>query len=691
MGSKLGRKEAKIFANNCIDRLVTQFRTENADGSTASYSRDPDIIQNANYEQGWVENTNNFNTKIYGEDMNAVGYVQSYLLKYLYENGIPEWSATTEYFEHSICRVDNRLFISLTDNNINNDPTSTVNQWSEIPLSAINITTSGTGSSFFSSSTGNDITLKSLSVDGYASLQDNGDQINIHVLGGSGIVDAFWGQIQGTLTNQADLVSALGDKQDNLTFDSPLSVDVSNEVSIPKATGSISGYLDSTDFQTFAGKQNALTGLTHTYTDGTDTVELYPSATNSNIGTTTYPITNVNASNVNANAVTSSTVSVNTIQGKTTSDLIYTSARIVPSADNSVYLGYSASDGGRAFTTVVTRKVGEPSGTSNRITFADTNGGNVTYDCGIGGEGNYGSHVFKVGAGDKLTISGAGMTTDVNIVPNTDNNRDIGSASKRFANLYSNNSTADWNKSVYNSSTYTSSMKFGTAYYKRGSQDDGEISQILNITSDAPIINDGSTNTYIFPYAPGSSLTGIRYNYCNLGKSSNRFSNMYSNGVNIARIYNAEGGAHLYGSYQDWSPSADNALNLGYFNAFKMVKSYTFQQASDVRNKENIKNYDGGILDKIKNLTPITYNAKGDEDKRTRLGLSAQELREIEPLCVSGIKSEKKDGEETNLGIDLYSLCTLSIKAIKELNEKVESLEARVAELEGKNSKELEK
>ena len=393
MGTKLDRKDVKIFANNSDATLITEFRTESADGSTASFSRDPDVIQNANYEQGWVENQNNLNTKIFGEDMNAVNYVQSYLLKYLYENGIPEWSSTTEYFEHSIARVDDKLFISLTDNNINNDPENTVGEWAAIPLSAISINTSGTGSSVFNTSSGNNITLKSLSVDGYASLQDNGDQLNIHVIGGSGIVDAYWGQIQGTLTNQTDLVSALGAKQDNLTFDTPLSKDVNNEVSIPEANTSTSGYISSTDWNTFNGKQDALSGFTHSYTVGTDTAEIYPTATNSNIGTSNNKITNVNANNVYASTINSGalfnlngeinircqdgqnieigtngsgsacktidvrsgsvevngnlsitgTASTNKIQGKTTATTLQTGASIVPDTNNAYDLGSSTS------------------------------------------------------------------------------------------------------------------------------------------------------------------------------------------------------------------------------------------------------------------------------------------------------------------------------------------------------------
>ena len=109
--AKLDRKDVKIFAEDCDNTLVAEFRTEDEVLGTASYSRDPDMIQNANYSQGWVEDTDNLNTKIYGEDLNAVNYVLSYLLKYLYENGIAEWKSTTTYYTNSITRVDDVLYI----------------------------------------------------------------------------------------------------------------------------------------------------------------------------------------------------------------------------------------------------------------------------------------------------------------------------------------------------------------------------------------------------------------------------------------------------------------------------------------------------------------------------------------------------------------------------------------------------
>ena len=79
---------------------------------------------------------------------------------------------------------------------------------------------------------------------------------------------AVWGAITGTLSNQTDLQNALNAKDAVLTFSSPLSRST-NTVSIPAATSSANGYLTSTDWSTFNGKQAALSGTGFVKISGT--------------------------------------------------------------------------------------------------------------------------------------------------------------------------------------------------------------------------------------------------------------------------------------------------------------------------------------------------------------------------------------------------------------------------------------
>lgn len=705
--AKLTRKDVKLFAENCKPTLTTEFRTESADGSTASFSRDPDVIQNANFGQGWVNDDNNLNVKIFTEDLNSVCYVFSYFLKYLYENGIPEWKSTTTYYEHSIARVDNKLYISLQDNNLNYDPENTSGYWNEIPLETVTAAVSGSGSSIVKSLSGNNITFKSLSVDGYGSLQDDGDQINIHILGGSGIVDAFWGQIQGTLTNQTDLVSALGAKQDNLTFDTPLSKDVNNEVSIPKATDAVSGYLDSQDFATFAGKQDALGGFTHSYDTDTDTAQIYPTATNSNIGTSTYPITNVNASNVNANYVNASTVnsgglfnldgeinircqsgqnieigtdgsglayktmdirsnsvevngnisvsgtaSTDKIQGKTTATTMQTGASIVPDTDNSYDLG---SSNGKYFANTYAKK-------TYTNTIDDAGAGKVTIDA-------------------STDINGSvNITNQINMAKGQIFSwRDGGSAVAQFytggsGELTLNSDAQSLTTNCKINSSYGGSIQIVSAIIK---DTNGNTVHIYPETrTDSVII--GNTGSL------GSEYTGRVLLENNLGKiwvGNNTYSSIVYPGIHI------DGNTF---------PTSDNAFYLGFQDSkWKVVYASdlygtTHGGSCDRDKKENIVERDAkkdkkSSLKTINSLETYTFNYKEDKEKKTHIGIMAQDLREFEPNLI--LNGAKEGSKEEDLYVDIMGYCTLLTEAVKELSAKVDALEERVKELE--NGKEV--
>lgn len=48
--------------------------------------------------------------------------VLSYHINYLLQSGFPEWDSMTTYYTNNYCRVGNRIFYSLTDNNQNINP-----------------------------------------------------------------------------------------------------------------------------------------------------------------------------------------------------------------------------------------------------------------------------------------------------------------------------------------------------------------------------------------------------------------------------------------------------------------------------------------------------------------------------------------------------------------------------------------
>ncbi len=105
---------------------------------------------------------------------------------------------------------------------------------------------------------------------------------------------------------------------------------------------------------------------------------------------------------------------------------------------------------------------------------------------------------------------------------------------------------------------------------------------------------------------------------------------------------------------------------------------------SDERTKENIKKLpEQGILNKVTQIRPVTYNFKdsltgrlGLEGKKQQVGFIAQELEKIFPDIVSH--------EEDTYGIRYTSLIPYLVQAIKELDEKRQVLENRIAKLEMK-------
>ncbi len=151
-------------------------------------------------------------------------------------------------------------------------------------------------------------------------------------------------------------------------------------------------------------------------------------------------------------------------------------------------------------------------------------------------------------------------------------------------------------------------------------------------------------------------------------------------------IYNGSTEVIQFG-FSQCLPSSNKVYNLGgNNNSFNGVFGANFVNTSDIRLKDNIVEYTDNALDKISSLTPIKYNFKDEPKENIKLGLSAQEVKEQEPLCVNCGESD-----EDFLGIDIYALNTLCLKAIKELKEKVDYLELRIEELEKGNKKELEK
>lgn len=142
--AKLNRKTMKIFGENSQNDEMTSFGSPTLGSPT--FTRDLDLIQSTEYVNGWFPTILEGAIRPYAEDMNGVFYLFSYQLKYLMEQGIAEWDSGTTYYTNSLAKYGTEIYISLQDNNANNNPISSIGYWqwyaglnnpSELPIGTI--------------------------------------------------------------------------------------------------------------------------------------------------------------------------------------------------------------------------------------------------------------------------------------------------------------------------------------------------------------------------------------------------------------------------------------------------------------------------------------------------------------------------------------------------------------------------
>lgn len=130
----LERKDLKLFANDAAAQdNIAVF------GSLASanpqFSKDIEAIQNLPaFLQGWAGAiTGDASPAL--EDFNALFYVLFYQMAYLFQKGVAQWKATTDYYKGSFTTDGNgALYASIVDNNVGNDPaTDDGTHWNEFP------------------------------------------------------------------------------------------------------------------------------------------------------------------------------------------------------------------------------------------------------------------------------------------------------------------------------------------------------------------------------------------------------------------------------------------------------------------------------------------------------------------------------------------------------------------------------
>ncbi len=135
--------------------------------------------------------------------------------------------------------------------------------------------------------------------------------------------------------------------------------------------------------------------------------------------------------------------------------------------------------------------------------------------------------------------------------------------------------------------------------------------------------------------------------------------------------------------YPDWFFSTADVLSL-YFNNNKIghfAQSGTWNQTSDARLKQDIRDLEDGQLARINKLRPVTYQMRQNQtNDRRSVGLIAQEVADIYPDLVSGNHAE--DG--SMMAVNYSALIPYLVKGMQELMVKTQRLKEKKKELEQK-------
>ena len=122
-------------------------------------------------------------------------------------------------------------------------------------------------------------------------------------------------------------------------------------------------------------------------------------------------------------------------------------------------------------------------------------------------------------------------------------------------------------------------------------------------------------------------------------------------------------------------PEVDNFTSLGLDN-FRYVEVHAaggLITTSDRRLKNNIHPMPYGLQDLLK-LTPVSYTWKSDANKKTKVGLLAQEVNVILPEIV-----RYKENTESDYSINYTGLVPVLIKSIQDQQLQIEQLRVLIA------------
>ena len=135
--TKLNRVTAKIFGETASpagdDPQIGQFGSAKI-GTYIGTSDISTIQELPAWSNGWIDAVTPNQQFPTLPEMTGVHKVLSQQIAYLLQQGVPEWDSATTYYANNFCSKDGKLYVSKTDENLNNDPENDSTNWEEFTM-----------------------------------------------------------------------------------------------------------------------------------------------------------------------------------------------------------------------------------------------------------------------------------------------------------------------------------------------------------------------------------------------------------------------------------------------------------------------------------------------------------------------------------------------------------------------------
>jgi hypothetical protein len=285
--------------------------------------------------------------------------------------------------------------------------------------------------------------------------------------------------------------------------------------------------------------------------------------------------------------------------------------------------------------------------------------------------------------GIQCSTSDNGGTSYSNVVEfNKNGNVCVGNGNPTTARLEVRDSSANnYGTSIrlsqgYNSAFSEIASNFGGSMTLNAGQGGGTPIMHFQVNDSEKMRLDNNNRFYFMTTSQGPH--GGKFNIDGTDENLNTL-NVKGNSVNYVVISSSSrnGGHHIYfsnrqsGSNVNTGTIQDNNSNVSY------------NTSSDYRIKENVVSISDGIT-RLKQLNPVRHTFKNNSTAGTVDGWIAHELDTVCPYAVNGEKDAvNEDGTPDLQGVDYGRITPLIVAALKEAVAKIETLESKVAALEG--------